>query len=617
MSFDSIISEAVSVYTEVTSILASDASNTASSTSSSVTTTSSSSSTTSSSASTLATSTSSTPISTTSAAAAAVTNPAKGHSGGGLSGTNLAIILGCVLGALVLGLLALVLVLCCRRRRRNSRNSSPRLLSPDGDEIESWRHHKNRPQSREGLIGRNDPPNYGNENGGMPNMTQHPAFANDRNHQNPFVPIPPAPRRSAPNSRAGLTDGSVPGQEPFITKSNELQENHHHGGELAAGAGGAALGAAALHHHEKNKDQGDTTYPNTYDEKPGFTRRSLPADTYPTTTTNDDAYALNKIPSRRSGDGARPYNGDDYGYSTGPYEAGTRGIRQPNTSAPLSPFNGSGHHRGTSGDNHALMAAGAGALGGAALANQRSQRDRSSSAPRRSYDSAKTPGPNALLHHHPLPQERDLVSPISSDSYSSASGIPLHRNTYSGSTAATNTHHIPSEMPGDVPPTPSTSSGGAQRSSFGTSHSRERPTSGGPPPAAALAHRSPQIPLPSRSPRRSIPTDQRTSEPSSEDSTWRLSSGMPSGWGRAPTGQNRRDSSPSANSAHLRNAGINPLGRGESPIRAGPGASGQGNGTGGRRLRLADLKREEEKEMMMRGRESEGMGEAGGVGRAM
>jgi hypothetical protein len=97
------------------------------------------------------TSTSSTPTSTRlSATAAGASTSVAAHSGGGLSGTKLAIVLGCVLGALALGLLALFSVLCCWRRCR-SRNGSPRLLSPDDKTIESWRNRKNRHRSRNGL----------------------------------------------------------------------------------------------------------------------------------------------------------------------------------------------------------------------------------------------------------------------------------------------------------------------------------------------------------------------------------------------------------------------------------------------------------------------------------
>jgi hypothetical protein len=97
------------------------------------------------------TSTSSTPTSTRlSATAAGASTSAVAHSGGGLSGTHLAIVLGCLLGALALGLLTLVLVLCCRLRRR-SRNGSPRVLTSGVEEIGSWRNYRNRHRSRNGL----------------------------------------------------------------------------------------------------------------------------------------------------------------------------------------------------------------------------------------------------------------------------------------------------------------------------------------------------------------------------------------------------------------------------------------------------------------------------------
>ncbi|KAL8674548.1 MAG: hypothetical protein Q9168_001066 [Polycauliona sp. 1 TL-2023] len=49
-----------------------------------------------------------------------------------------------------------------------------------------------------------------------PNMQQHPALRNNSNTDNPFVPVPPSPRRQAPNSHAGLTDGTVPGPSPYV-----------------------------------------------------------------------------------------------------------------------------------------------------------------------------------------------------------------------------------------------------------------------------------------------------------------------------------------------------------------------------------------------------------------
>ena len=46
-----------------------------------------------------------------------------------------------------------------------------------------------------------------------PSLSQHPAM---RQHENPFVPELPSPRRTAPNSRAGLTDGMVPGAAAYV-----------------------------------------------------------------------------------------------------------------------------------------------------------------------------------------------------------------------------------------------------------------------------------------------------------------------------------------------------------------------------------------------------------------
>ncbi len=47
-----------------------------------------------------------------------------------------------------------------------------------------------------------------------PSLSQHPAMRSEP--ENPFVPVPPSPRRTAPNSRSGLTDGTVPGQDAYI-----------------------------------------------------------------------------------------------------------------------------------------------------------------------------------------------------------------------------------------------------------------------------------------------------------------------------------------------------------------------------------------------------------------
>ena len=93
----------------------------------------------------------STPTSTRlSAPTAAAPTSEAAQSGGRLSGSNFAIVLGCGLGGLGLGLPTLVFVACYKRRWR-SRNKSPRVLWPDAEKIGSWKNYKNQRKSRDGL----------------------------------------------------------------------------------------------------------------------------------------------------------------------------------------------------------------------------------------------------------------------------------------------------------------------------------------------------------------------------------------------------------------------------------------------------------------------------------
>ena len=48
--------------------------------------------------------------------------------------------------------------------------------------------------------------------GGRPSTQDHPAYR----QENPFVPVPPLPRKSAPNSRPGLTDGTIAGADAYV-----------------------------------------------------------------------------------------------------------------------------------------------------------------------------------------------------------------------------------------------------------------------------------------------------------------------------------------------------------------------------------------------------------------
>ena len=56
--------------------------------------------------------------------------------------------------------------------------------------------------------------------GSNPAINHHPAYR----HENPFVPVPPSPRRTAPNSRSGLTDGTVPGDHPYILPAGDPEK---------------------------------------------------------------------------------------------------------------------------------------------------------------------------------------------------------------------------------------------------------------------------------------------------------------------------------------------------------------------------------------------------------
>lgn len=154
--------------------------------------------------------------------APANTSAAAAHHGGDNHRTLIIAVVCAVVGALLLGLL---LGLCCcwlfrRRRRRDQKN---RAVTPvTDDEVKSWKTGQVKNPGRTYI-----PSQYGRipdmeeqpmmaptvvPRGNTPNLEHHPAYR----HENPFVPVPPSPRRTAPNSRSGLTDGTVPGQEPYV-----------------------------------------------------------------------------------------------------------------------------------------------------------------------------------------------------------------------------------------------------------------------------------------------------------------------------------------------------------------------------------------------------------------
>ena len=354
-----------------------------------------------------------------------------------------------------------------------------------------------------------------------PDMAEHPAFRNS--HENPFVPVPPAPRRTAPNSRPGLTDGTVPGQEPFVSESGGrtgagsgdtvpttgYHGSQHKGEALAAGAGGAALGAAAMHHHNKNEAHELDSEQQKRWSGSSVTRKPIPAS-----LRTSDGSDFGLMQSNQ----AHELDGNSY-----------------NSKPALSPFNSAGHARSPS--QEALLTgagvAGAGALGGVAVAEHRKQHDRSADSGFYSNQDSNKPGGLAAS------SSGDLVSPIS----------PVDNDTDNA-------------LPPEYAMVPNNGRG---------PHGSRRHSSVA--PAAALgahvgnrhARNSTPPAVPSRSPKRTrfsdIPYDEPDSMPvshsNSDDSTYRLSSTIPGGWGREPPAvrdMNETDQ-------HLRNSGINQYGR--------------------------------------------------------
>lgn len=152
-------------------------------------------------------------------AAATSSSPAAAASHSGINRTTLIVAIVCaIVGALLIALLVGLCCWCLARRRRRRQNQSH---VPVDEEVKTWRSNEPKNPGRDYSPHRNShvtsmeqqpmiPPAAK-----APDMQQHPALRNN-NADNPFVPVPPSPRRQAPNARAGLTDGTVPGAAPFI-----------------------------------------------------------------------------------------------------------------------------------------------------------------------------------------------------------------------------------------------------------------------------------------------------------------------------------------------------------------------------------------------------------------
>ncbi len=445
-----------------------------------------------------------------SAAAASETSSAAtasaSHNGGG-GNKNLPIILGCVLGALALGLFILALLLCFRRRSRHRNEATrARALSPDDHEVESWKrpsgsYHSRHDSSKEllaaGAIA-------GAGAGAAPGMSEHPAFRDHQQHENPFVPVPPPPRKSAPNARAGLTDGTVAGDVPYLMEKDtgrpvgrKSEESSHIGRNLAMGAGGLALGAAAVHHREKKNERGFEVN-NPYNRPSSISRKPVPVNddlnhrlwATPSTTANDASFALSNAGGRRSSESARSKRA-----SRDPARANTAFNTQY---APVPDQDNKDHH----GASTAVPSAAA-VLGGVALANNHhsshgTSRSRTSSRSRgasRSRGNSRSRSHSQSPHRSLLLDAKDYV--LNDTSRNSDTLTPSHFKVHtdavpqhdemSGGIVPTNAAPptYATQGPFDVPPAPQTRSrrnsplgmaapAAAALSYIGTDH-RDRP----------------------------------------------------------------------------------------------------------------------------------------------
>ena len=163
---------------------------------------------------------SSTSASSTSAAATSSPSAAPAKS----SGSNTGLIVGLVVGivaALLLGIL--ITLLCCCLARRRRRRRAHEIEPVHDEEIKTWRsdqpanpgrtYSPPHQYNRDHIVEQQQQPLVPNmAMAAAPNMAEHPAHR----HENPFVPVVPSPRRGAPNSRPGLTDGTVQGADPYI-----------------------------------------------------------------------------------------------------------------------------------------------------------------------------------------------------------------------------------------------------------------------------------------------------------------------------------------------------------------------------------------------------------------
>ncbi|RVX71714.1 hypothetical protein B0A52_03898 [Exophiala mesophila] len=424
------------------------------------------------------------PTSSIQGAAAETATPAASSGTSNKGHHKLAIILGSVLGILALGFFLLAIVLCQKRRRHP--NTSPRhsALSPADEDIESWRVREAR---------RFDSSHHDQGDYGAPLMTES---ARRNSQENPFVPVPPPPRRSAPNSRAGLTDGMVPGDEPFLddgsgyrlSKSRSRDSASHKKGALAAGIAGAAVSAGLMHHHKAQDDEktlvaDDGALPTEAEPIPPSRPRSITRKPVPVNNVNNsepwpyspvspispiepetEMESLNKLSSRSSGESRRSFHRD---------AARANAAFDQEYSPHLDDEpEGGGHH----GNAMAIGAGGLaiGALGGAAIAHDQNnkRRSRSSSGDSNSGLRRHSQGSNRRYSRSPHRLSGEVPSPgydlstSSSDTYVEDKTEPSPPQNVPPPSRPGNPRRDSDPDPSTIPPTPTTRS--RRNSALGT-----------------------------------------------------------------------------------------------------------------------------------------------------
>lgn len=184
-------------------------------------------------------SSSSAPSATPPPAAATPSHSAAPTHHGLSSGAKIGIIVGCIVGALLI--LAILGLLCCcliRRRRKRRRSATPvveREAQPWKSPINPGRHYSNYTPAQQGHIPMEQSPTvplmaaaatepHRATHSQAPSLSQHPAMR--QGPENPFVPVPPSPRRTVSSSRNGSKDAWAMGGEPNILPEKQHLQGH-------------------------------------------------------------------------------------------------------------------------------------------------------------------------------------------------------------------------------------------------------------------------------------------------------------------------------------------------------------------------------------------------------